>query len=516
MPAASARPVDVLAVGRVAAGGADLLAPCAGEIGATTNAARAAGAASWVGNPGAVVERLRLHRSRAADLGRRASAAGLAFAFADGGLPAFLQSLSLAALAPRTDDEVVAALVSLVRLGQPDPAAVRALVASIPSDQLARIAALRPDLVGPIDGMPVELRYAANRAIVTADLVEAEAIGATDRAARDRRLLEPGRQLLLVDLRGDGRVAEVLGDLDTADAVAVVVPGITNTIDNFDSTLASARTLFDTAAAVDPTRRTVVIAWLGYDTPGIVDAPLDDDAYAGATALRRLFEGLALPAAVRTTVVGHSYGSFVTAQALRTGLDVDAVAVFGSPGMLVGDAGDLGDTPIYAARAPFDPVSWSEAFGRDPSDPRFGATRLATGEAPDGTVTGHSNYFAEGSESVRNLAFVVTGQPDRARQLRPDAAEQVAVVADGVQSFIVDTPIDGGQWAVGQAADGVAWLTDGLESVLPDPVAGALDTVQSGAGTVLEYGNRAVDLGQRVVSPDLWSDVGHDIVGFFS
>src|SRR5262245_60660295 len=47
--------------------------------------------------------------------------------------------------------------------------------------------------------------------------------------------------VLVYDPRGDGRIAQVVGDLATADRIAVLVPGVDNTLANFAGGLGNVR-----------------------------------------------------------------------------------------------------------------------------------------------------------------------------------------------------------------------------------------------------------------------------------
>src|SRR5690606_14363128 len=124
--------------------------------------------------------------------------------------------------------------------------------------------------------------------------------------------------------------------------VVVFVPGVTNTMASFGATRDNARHIYDEMGRLDPGGSHAAIAWLGYDTPGLVDAPLPGRAHGAAPLLRQLWDGLALPDAVNTTLVGHSYGSLVSATALRDGFrGVDNLVVVGSPGLQAGDLDDL-------------------------------------------------------------------------------------------------------------------------------------------------------------------------------
>jgi len=98
----------------------------------------------------------------------------------------------------------------------PDPAAaspaeVRRFFAGLSGRQGRELALRAPGVVGNLDGVPPELRYAANEP-------------AAKTAPR-------GARLLGYDSRGDGRVIVVFGDLASVRHIAVIVPGSGWTLD---------------------------------------------------------------------------------------------------------------------------------------------------------------------------------------------------------------------------------------------------------------------------------------------
>lgn len=501
-PTVAARPDDLLRFAATSLPAAGALLAEVPALDAALARARSTLGARLLPEAG-LAGRVLAHGRLATAVAHRTAALGLALDTA-GGRPSPGPSRPLRGL----DDDAVAALVAAA-IGLPlhpsgsagstvDPDAVARVAARFSPQQLARLAAEHPRLVGPVDGMPVELRFAANRVLIADARRAAEHDGDDDRADQLQRLHAPGRQILRFDPSGDGQVAEVLGDLATATDVAVVVPGMANSLANFDRGTAAKAVAIHEAAGPG----TAAVAWLGYDSPDGASAALDDAALDGADRLRRLLDGL--PEGARRTVVGHSYGTVVTAQALRDGLEVDQVVVTGSPGMLAPTAAALaGDVPIWAARAPGDAVGWSENFGRDPSDPRFGATRFATGP-----MAWHSSYFDEGTESLANIVRIVTGRTAEVTVTAPDPVEVVLGVADDLQRRL--DPTDAVQDVVAGGAGAVSDAVDGIEPLLPEPVAELVDDAQAAAGTALEVGNRATDLGQRLTSVDLWGDVALD------
>jgi hypothetical protein len=397
-----------------------------------------------------------------------------------------LARLGLLTVGVMSPGEAITELRRLLRLGDPVP--IQAFLLCLPASARQALVAGFPDVVGAADGVPPAMRYAANRLLLIGALAAARHGGDAAATRRIAGWLRPGRQFLLVDLAG-GRVVEVFGDLGTAAHVAVLVPGIRNDPATFDSLAADARNLkrqADRLGAGD----VATIAWLGYRTPGLLDAPFDDRAVAASHRLAGLVGGLLLRAGVTTTVVAHSYGSLLVGRELRAGLRVDAVVALGSPGMTAKTAGGLHATPgtrLYAGRAPGDYVSLSENFGRDPSDPRFGAVRIATRTPGGPGPVGHTGYFTGQSECTRNLARIITGQYTAVTVLPPSPAERVVEALDPVPS-VADT-----------TSSALLAGADGLARLLPGPV-------QPLAESGVEAARRLEHLNRRLADPDLLVD----------
>jgi hypothetical protein len=292
----------------------------------------------------------------------------------------------------------------------PDPAAVAACFKRLDPDVADALAHERPELVGNLDGAPIPLRYAANAEAIDREIARLRADGVSDDDPRLRKLRElddPDRHFLLFDPAGDGRAAEVFGDLTTARHVAVVVPGMDNDLDNF--TGGDAERVQHQASQFDP-GQVATIQWLGYDTPEGATALGTGAAEPGAEALPQFVEGIRAQRSERLhwTVIGHSYGSLVTGMAESSrGLDVDETVLVGSPGVGVDHASDLGDGNVWVGLAQWDLVGYSEWHGSNPHDRAFGARRFHTGD-----ISGHSSYFNEGSESLRNLGLITAGYLD--------------------------------------------------------------------------------------------------------
>ncbi|MBB4932934.1 hypothetical protein F4561_003754 [Lipingzhangella halophila] len=248
-----------------------------------------------------------------------------------------------------------------------------------------------------------------------------------DRSLRARAQLQPldyrlherdGSWLLAYDEQDDGRIVEVLGDLNTAEHIAVVVPGNDHTLRNyFEETSPAAprgngQRLLQVMHALYPDARCAVVVWVGYRPPaGFVEASRRGVARAGAADLAALTR--ILPPAAHVTLVGHSYGAVVCALALAEGR-VDDLVSLASPGLGVRRARQLSFAGrVWAAQCESD---WMRFFpnvriagfghGVSPAHPRFGARIFATG-----TAEGHCDYY-RAEESVSNIARIVLGRHD--------------------------------------------------------------------------------------------------------
>ncbi|MEB3966590.1 alpha/beta hydrolase family protein [Streptomyces kunmingensis] len=304
--------------------------------------------------------------------------------------------------------------------------------ASLPPHQRSRLVNRYPLAVGNMNGAPVELRYRANRiALDQARKVEAErvhdarlsTVGHSDAARRMKRfalLSDPDRKILAFDPMGNGRVAEVFGNLDKAQRVSVVVPGVDTNVLTFQRTfrkysapVGMARSLYAAERTASPRTRTAVIAWADYTAPvGLgVDAATSMRADDGAPRLNAMLRGL--PGRSPVALYCHSYGSVVCGVAAHhLPSRVSDIAVAGSPGMRADNAAGLGThARVWAARDEDDwiqDVPYMEVgglgHGADPVSSEFGARVISSADAK-----GHTGYFEPGTESLSNFAEIGTG-----------------------------------------------------------------------------------------------------------
>lgn len=294
--------------------------------------------------------------------------------------------------------------------------------------------------VGGLDGVPADVRHEANMATLRTDAANGQdreaAQSLLDRIEGTQAAAPGDRMLLLgyVTRSGDSDAQAIvsIGNPDTADNVGILVPGTTSEVGSIGGDLDRMAALQAQAETIPGSGTTSTIVWLGYDAPdGLHNALSGDYARDGAGDLRDFTFGLRAahqgPDA-QVTVIGHSYGSTVvgTADAMDgAGLAVDDIVAMGSPGMgyeadsrrpgwgpfkvdspLVDDISDMhiGKEHFWAGAAGNDPVTYTEVHGNSPVDWSFDGQRIATGSA-----SGHSEYWQPDTESLRNQAYILTG-----------------------------------------------------------------------------------------------------------
>lgn len=341
------------------------------------------------------------------------------------------------------NDAIFDARTALSLIGEPEtpkpewtPQQNRAWWDGLTDDQRTLYLAAHPDRVGALDGLPAGARHDANMTVLRDRIYQApNSEGPTgrlnsllDRLERSEYGAQPDRLYLLgINNSGDGLGIVSVGNPDTARHLGVaVVPGITVTLDDMENEINRATALRQTADAMTPGDGDVaVIAWLGYDTPGVPDAPLHGAADTAAPRLDRFVDGTRVaqigegnPNSHRT-IIGHSYGSAaVGVAASRYGLDVHDIIVAGSPGMHVATAAELNIDPrhVWAGRGDYDyvptigppshgaPSLWPPSLGTAPHSVEFGANRFIV------DTTGHTAYWTPNSQSLINQSHILVGQ----------------------------------------------------------------------------------------------------------
>ncbi|GIL27482.1 alpha/beta hydrolase family protein [Actinocatenispora comari] len=244
-------------------------------------------------------------------------------------------------------------------------------------------------------------------------------------------ILDDHRKILDFDPTGNGRIVELVGDLDAGTHdVGVLVPGTFANLDNYSGLYDRAKSFVD----ADPTGGLAMVTWQDGDfPPNLVDAAsaswsqdlsprLADFSHQLRTAID---SSAAAGNDVQVTVAGHSYGGAVVGLAEHDGLDADRVLSIESAGMGhdVWSPADLHDTRPdvrhYSMTAPGDPIGYVQGVqvgnlghGADP-DTFPGTVDLATGNYPDGSelhgVSAHSDVFTYHSDAWWNMYGVFTG-----------------------------------------------------------------------------------------------------------
>ncbi|ADD42355.1 alpha/beta hydrolase [Stackebrandtia nassauensis] len=308
-----------------------------------------------------------------------------------------------------------------------------------------------PKEIGNLDGIPAEARHEANM-----DSLRQDAKGGDNKFAKmlldrieDSRDGAKGDEIYLLGYEpgkgSDGKAIAAIGNPDTADHTAVNVPGTGTDLGNVagGGLLANAADLRDQAMQ-EGNGSVSSIVWMGYDAPqGYVEAYDEGRALNGAGDLRDFTRGLDATnqgGDGHTTVIGHSYGSTVAGSADSRGMKVDDLVAVGSPGIgfepdskvdppLPGPGGYLNsDRPsienvdelntdpnhVWAGASAGDPISYMSIHGANPAESDFGGERFAT----DG-AGGHSEYYKEGTESLRNLGRIVAGEYDEVEHVDP-------------------------------------------------------------------------------------------------
>lgn len=315
----------------------------------------------------------------------------------------------------------------------------------IPAPAPARLTAVTP--------ATLDEAYAANRANAAEAARMAADHGDHGRAAAVRSMAAPGRNFLSFDARGSGRAIEVFGDLAKAERVAMLVPGSDTNLDTYKRFRAGADALHKRLGI-----RGAVVAWLGYETPGTISPEVLTTGRAkdAAPELRGFIRELeALNPQAQVSLLCHSYGSVVCAEAAESAfraagsarfagpgepagasraavasrpasgqgaeigegdLDVSDIALFGSPGTGADSVAGLHtNARVWAGRGADDWIAdvphtkadlfgTTVGFGTDPVSSDFGARVFAAGDG------GHSDYLKPGSVSLDNLARIVLGE----------------------------------------------------------------------------------------------------------
>ncbi|MEV3904686.1 alpha/beta hydrolase [Mycobacterium sp. NPDC050551] len=389
---------------------------------------------------------------RAAELTQAITAAldrlGAADADAARDLEEAVESSGAPGRAPAATDPAASAPVSSADLvagwpGLPQHR-IAAQIAAMTPGQRRTLVDEFPQQVGNTDGIPWDMRIAANR-INIAQAVVAE--DGADPASRRRIELYRGllaeiddpartgarvdRQILAFD-PARASLVELTGSLATARSVAVLVPGLNTTVEGSAGTTQTARRF------VSATRGDVaMITYLGGPFPrgnpltGLVAAA--DPRYALDMAPRlvsfshdvdRVVD--ATGRSVPVTYVGHSYGGSIVGTAEALGLTGDRILYVAAAGAGVGVEhpdewhNRNPDVLRFSMTAPGDPIEAVQGIpggphGADP-DEMPGVIRLDAGRYDDGRPmagpAAHSDVLNWPSDAWRNVLAVITGDSE--------------------------------------------------------------------------------------------------------
>lgn len=313
---------------------------------------------------------------------------------------------------------------------------------------------LAPELIGNLEGVPYATRDTANRDALDAAYtrLEERLAGPVGRAERgeletrehmldqiEKALQGDARRLVSLDVTGDGRAVVAIGDLEHADYVSFLVPGMFFGVDaQIEAWTETAQTLVDDQRRwlqrLHPGSDATVaaVAWIGYTTPSLVNVASMELARDGQESLTASLQGLR---AARgddqpyLSVLAHSYGSTAAMLSLaEDDVSVDALAVVGSPGSPARSVDELHVGSVWVGAADWDPIPASGVFGSQPASRAYGAELFSVAEGADpltgaelGGAFTHNDYFAPDSMSLRNLALIALDEgaqvvgPDHSR-----------------------------------------------------------------------------------------------------
>ncbi|MEV0266321.1 alpha/beta hydrolase [Streptomyces sp. NPDC050617] len=311
-------------------------------------------------------------------------------------------------------------------------------------DEQQMYIAMYPKQIGGLDGLPAVARDDANRLLLDQYLNPAppehpinpdvfnkqqDGLRALKKKLDAADGAPKGKELYLLKVRpeDDGRAIVAMGNPDTADNTAVLVPGVNSDLEGTGGEIDRIDALQGAAMRSAPGDSTAVISWLDYDPPNekVPDLDLDigvisqDRAKEGGETLRHFTEGTRAAQGSHhgnLTVIGHSYGSTTVGAGAAGGhgLGADNIVAVGSPGMTVEHAKDLNIDPkhVFIGSAKDDPIINNfagTALGADTRNQTFGAQNFKV------DTSGHSGYWGYidniPSESLTNQGRIITGYP---------------------------------------------------------------------------------------------------------
>jgi pimeloyl-ACP methyl ester carboxylesterase len=399
----------------------------------------------------------------------------------------YSQSLQRSLIKLRTDGYDPAALQSmdaranheeLLQIPSPGTSAeeINRWWKTLSAEQQGRLISDHPPELGNLNGVPVAVRSRVNQAVLKDDLRRVEEIATLRGVGVNDVLADPGQYRLPAvaitryanafrtqqgleasdgasdvfllkyhpeAFGGEGAAAIAIDDPDTAANTAVLVKGAATSVREGTLAEAEGKRLYEGSSRADWGKRTAVVTWVGYDAPNNwFDPALREVGMArgGAQVLAADVNALAVThegAPTHMTVVGHSYGSTLVADAAAAyGMHANDVVLVGSPGTDLARSSADFHLPqgghLYVGAASGDAVTWSPAqvtgpglvgvsfggLGNDPAVDGYGSTRFKA-EVPGHSmnpVYDHLHYFDDGSESLFSMSDVVSGHGDALQQ----------------------------------------------------------------------------------------------------
>src|SRR5699024_4119206 len=177
-------------------------------------------------------------------------------------------------------------------------------------EERKHLQSLRPDIIGNLDGIPYDVRAAANktrlRDLLASDDVDGETRQHLEALAEELKTGPPPPSLISFDPDGSEQVTAALayGDLDSAEKINVLVPGMKSNVKGMGPWGTTAQEINEGV------RGSATVAWFGYDSPDEFEEPLLGRAREGGRRLSSFLDGIdTLSPSATTSAIAHSYGS---------------------------------------------------------------------------------------------------------------------------------------------------------------------------------------------------------------
>jgi hypothetical protein len=336
---------------------------------------------------------------------------------------------------------------------------------SMNQGQRDQLIARHPPELGNLNGINAAVRDAVNQAVLNDDLNSTDvtrhrnAVRTLDGLNYDRGPEGANQRPVMLwaydplAFNGLGKAAIAIGNPDHARNTALLVPGNGSSVaQGWMTEHVDAINLYDQSLAADREGHyTSVVAWMGFEAPhGASDIRVSEPGMArkGSALLAADVNSLWVTHNSLTpqhiTVIGHSYGSTTVADAFaHNDMRANDAILLGCPGTdLAHSAADfhLDGGRVYVGSASTDPITWigesngvpvewlkgrlggsgihlppDAGLGRDPAGDSYGSIRFRA-EVPDTESVNerhHSHYYMMGSEALRSMTDIVSGQPDR-------------------------------------------------------------------------------------------------------